>query len=63
MPFPAAFAPDQPDLWREAGLLHAHLGNLGAASTAIERYLALAENDSARHTMATLLQRVRTKLN
>jgi regulator of sirC expression with transglutaminase-like and TPR domain len=57
------FAPDQPDLWREAGLLHAHLGNLAAATAAIERFLAIADNDAARHTMAALLQRVRTKLN
>ena len=57
------FAPDQPDLWREAGLLHAHLGNLGAASAAIEHFLEMADDDSARHTMAALLQRVRAKLN
>ncbi|MEJ0072170.1 MAG: transglutaminase-like domain-containing protein [Pseudomonadota bacterium] len=57
------FAPDQPDLWREAGLLHAHLGNLGAASTAIERFLALDGEGTARHTMAALLQRLRSKLN
>jgi regulator of sirC expression with transglutaminase-like and TPR domain len=57
------FAPDQPELWREAGLLHAHLGNLGAASTAIERFLALDGDPAARHTMAALLQRLRTKLN
>ncbi len=57
------FAPDQADLWREAGLLHAHLGNLGAATEAIERFLVLAETDTARHTMAALLQRLRAKLN
>jgi regulator of sirC expression with transglutaminase-like and TPR domain len=57
------FAPDQADLWREAGLLHAHLGNYGAASAAIERFLTLADNDTARHTMAALLQRIRAKLN
>jgi regulator of sirC expression with transglutaminase-like and TPR domain len=57
------FAPDQPELWREAGLLHAHLGNLGAASAAIERFLAIAADDTARHTMAALLQRIRAKLN
>jgi regulator of sirC expression with transglutaminase-like and TPR domain len=57
------FAPDQPDLWREAGLLHAHLGNLGAATAAIDRFLALADDPAARHTMAALLQRLRTKLN
>jgi len=57
------FAPDQPDLWREAGLLHAHLGNLGAAGAAIERYLEIGGDPSARHTMAALLQRLRSKLN
>jgi len=57
------FAPDQSELWREAGLLHAHLGNLGAATAAIERFLAIADNETARHTMAALLQRMRAKLN
>jgi len=57
------FAPDQPDLWREAGLLHAHLGNLGAAGAAIERYLAIGGDPTVRHTMAALLQRLRSKLN
>jgi regulator of sirC expression with transglutaminase-like and TPR domain len=57
------FAPDQPDLWREAGLLHAHLGNLGAAGAAIERYLAVSGDPATRHTMAALLQRLRSKLN
>jgi regulator of sirC expression with transglutaminase-like and TPR domain len=54
------FAPDQPDLWREAGLLHAHLGAAGAA---IERYLAVSGDPATRHTMAALLQRLRSKLN
>lgn len=57
------FAPDQPDLWRDAGLLHAHLGNLGAAGAAIERGLAITGDGAARHTMAALLQRLRSKLN
>lgn len=57
------FAPDQADLWREAGLLHTHLGNLGAAIAAIEQFLAMAGNNAARHKMAALLQRLRAQLN
>lgn len=57
------FAPDQADLWREAGLLHTHLGNLGAAIAAIERFLAIGGDNAARHKMAALLQRLRAQLN
>jgi regulator of sirC expression with transglutaminase-like and TPR domain len=57
------FAPDHSELWREAGLLHAHLGNLGAATAAIERFLEIDDDHTARHTMAALLQRMRAKLN
>ena len=57
------FAPEHGELWREAGLLHAHLGNLGAATAAIERFLEIDDDHTARHTMAALLQRMRAKLN
>jgi len=58
------FAPDQAPLWREAGLLHAHLGNLKAAIEALERFLsAAAETGADRHDAAVLLQSLRARLN
>lgn len=56
-------APDEPNLWLEVGTLSAKLGNLGAAIAALEKYLADAERDSARHHAASLLQQLRAQLN
>ena len=57
------FAPDEPTLWREAGLLHAHAGNLGGAVEALETFMALSHNEPLKHQTALLLQQLRTKLN
>ncbi|WP_207484995.1 SirB1 family protein [Arenibaculum pallidiluteum] len=57
------FAPDEPTLWREAGLLHAHAGNLDAAVTALETFIALSQNETLKHQTALLLQQLRSKLN
>jgi regulator of sirC expression with transglutaminase-like and TPR domain len=56
-------APDLADLWREAGLLHAQLGNLRAATTAMEGFVARAPDGAARHEAAVMLQQLKTKLN
>jgi regulator of sirC expression with transglutaminase-like and TPR domain len=56
------FAPDLPGLWREAGLIHAELGNLRAGIAALERCHELARDDAARRQAAALLQRLRTRL-
>jgi regulator of sirC expression with transglutaminase-like and TPR domain len=56
------FAPDQPALWREAGLVNAELGNLRAAIDALERFLALAAGEAARHQTALLLQKLKARL-
>jgi regulator of sirC expression with transglutaminase-like and TPR domain len=56
-------APDLADLWREAGLVHAQLGNMRAAMTAIEGFIARAPEGSARHEAAVLLQQLKTRLN
>jgi regulator of sirC expression with transglutaminase-like and TPR domain len=56
-------APDLPELWREAGLIHAQLGNMRAAMTAIEQFVARAPDGPARHEAAILLQQIKTKLN
>lgn len=58
------FAPEQAaSLWREAGLLHTHLGNLRAGAEALERFLLLAPGDRQSHEAATLLQKLRRQLN
>jgi len=58
------FAPEQPGLWREAGRLHAHLGNLRAAIGALEHFLAMGQaGDRLRHEAAGLLRSLRAKLN
>ncbi|MDX1711035.1 MAG: transglutaminase-like domain-containing protein [Rhodovibrionaceae bacterium] len=58
------FAPAHAQLWREAGLIHAHLENLRAAALALENYLELAEaGDSRRHEAAELLSNLRKRLN
>jgi regulator of sirC expression with transglutaminase-like and TPR domain len=56
------FAPEQAGLWREAGLIHAELGNLRAGIEALERCRALAPDDAARRQAATLLQRLKARL-
>jgi regulator of sirC expression with transglutaminase-like and TPR domain len=56
-------APDLAELWREAGMLHRHLGNLRAASTALEQYVVRAPDGAARHQAAAILQQLRTRLN
>lgn len=57
------FAPDFNGLRREAGLLHAHAGNLQAAISALEAFLEHETHDGPRHEIATLLQQLRQRLN
>ncbi|MBV8089630.1 MAG: transglutaminase family protein [Alphaproteobacteria bacterium] len=56
-------APDLAELWREAGMLHRHLGNMRAAAAALEQYVARAAEGTARHQAAAILQQLRTQLN
>lgn len=56
------FAPDHAGHWREAGLIHAELGNLRAAIDSLERFLALGTEGGARHQAATLLQQLKLRL-
>ncbi|HSK40905.1 MAG TPA: transglutaminase-like domain-containing protein [Arenibaculum sp.] len=57
------FAPGEPGLWREAGLLHAHVGNLNAAVGALDTFMDLSTNEPLRHQTALLLQQLRNRLN
>lgn len=54
--------PDQCELVRETGYLHARLDNLGAAIAALEDYLRRCGQDAGRHQVAVLLQDLRRKL-
>lgn len=56
-------APEHGPLWREAGILHARLGNLGAAIAALERFLALGRDDRLLHEAALLLQHLKARLH
>lgn len=57
------FAPDQAPLWREAGLVHARLGNLRRGAAALETYLDLAPSAEERRHAAQLLRDLKDKLN
>ena len=57
------FAPDRAGLWREAGLLHANLGNLRAATMALKHVLALPADPQDRHEAAALIQRIERQIN
>ena len=61
------FAPEHIGLWRESGLLNAHVGNLAAGIGAFERFLQLGRERGAspqllNHT-ETLLRQLRGRLN
>lgn len=57
------FAPGEAALWRESGLLNAHVGNLSAAVNALETFMELGGNDLLRHQTALLIQQLKTRLN
>jgi regulator of sirC expression with transglutaminase-like and TPR domain len=56
-------APDLAELWQEAGLLHGRAGNMRAAINALEAFVGLAPDGTARHQAAALLQQLKAKLN
>jgi regulator of sirC expression with transglutaminase-like and TPR domain len=56
-------APDLPELAREAGIIHAQLGNMRAAMRSIEEFIAHAPDGAARHEAAVVLQQLKAKLN
>ena len=57
------FAPEANHLWRDAGVLHAKLGQLGGAVRSLERYLARSGAGPARDEAERMLSRVRAELN
>ncbi len=57
------FAPYEPALWRETGLLEAHTGNLADAIVALETFMALTGDEHHRHQTASLIQQLKKRLN
>lgn len=57
------FAPDRPALWREAGLMNAHIGNVMTAVEALSAYVAREPRADIRREAETLLEELRGKLN
>jgi regulator of sirC expression with transglutaminase-like and TPR domain len=57
------FAPDHAELWREAGLLHAHLENYRSAITALEEFLRRSDGGAARRHAAALVLQLKGRLN
>ncbi|HVC51454.1 MAG TPA: transglutaminase-like domain-containing protein [Stellaceae bacterium] len=55
--------PDMIELWREAGMLHAQLGNIRAAMDALGEYVRRAPDGADRHQVAAILQQLKTRLN
>jgi regulator of sirC expression with transglutaminase-like and TPR domain len=56
-------APDLAELWQEAGLLNAQLGNMRAGANALEQFIIRAPAGNARHQAAAILQQLKSKLN
>jgi regulator of sirC expression with transglutaminase-like and TPR domain len=56
-------APDLAELWHEAGLLNARLGNMRAGVNALEQFIVRAPESAARHQAAAMLQQLKAKLN
>jgi len=56
-------APELSELWREAGVLHAEVGNMRSAAASLEQFVLRAPEGTARYQAAAMLQQLRSKLN
>jgi regulator of sirC expression with transglutaminase-like and TPR domain len=56
-------APDAAPLWREAGLMHQRLDQIGAAITCLERFLRLSPDGPQAMRIRGLLEELRQRLN
>lgn len=57
------FAPEEPTLWRETGLLEAHSGNLEKAIAALETFIRLGGSEQQLHQAAMLIQQLKNRLD
>jgi len=56
-------APERAGLWREAGLVNAHIGNFRTAIAALEIYHERESREDARQEAAALIEDLRRKIN
>ncbi|MBK20539.1 MAG: hypothetical protein CMM52_17045 [Rhodospirillaceae bacterium] len=56
-------APQRLSLLQEAGVFYTKIGNLRRAAVSLEKFLTLSTDDANRHEAATLLHKVRSRLN
>jgi regulator of sirC expression with transglutaminase-like and TPR domain len=56
-------APELAEPWLEVGILQTRLGNMRAATAALEQFVLRAPDGLARHQAAAMLQQLRSKLN
>lgn len=56
-------APQQAELWRDAGMLQAQIGNLGAAIESLNTAIEREPNPARRNETAAILQQLRQRLN
>ncbi|NKB20380.1 MAG: tetratricopeptide repeat protein [Alphaproteobacteria bacterium] len=56
-------APSRLSLLQEAGIFYSRIGNLRRAATVLEEFLVQSTNETDRHEAATLLHKVRARLN
>lgn len=56
-------SPDAPELWREAGVLHASMGNLRAAIASLNNYLDVETRDGQRAQVEALIAELTRKMN
>jgi regulator of sirC expression with transglutaminase-like and TPR domain len=55
--------PEETALYRELGVFHAEAGNLKAAITALDTFVATTSDEEARHIAAALAQKIAARLN
>jgi regulator of sirC expression with transglutaminase-like and TPR domain len=55
------FSPDEPSLWREAGMIHLRLDHTSQAIVALEEYLRLDTDGPSRYTASVLLRDLRER--
>ncbi len=57
------FAPKEAGLWREAGMIHAQMGALGAAVASLRACRELTQDAAGRHNVAAVLQDLEAQIN
>lgn len=56
-------APQEAFLWRESGLIQAHLGNLGGAIAALETFVSMVPSSESKQRVEAVIGRLRSQLH